>query len=70
MHKRLYRSRTDKKIAGVCGGIAEYFNIDPLIVRIIAVALLLPGGAPGLVPYLILWLLVPYEDEDKTGTAV
>jgi phage shock protein C len=57
--KRLYRSRTDRMIAGVCGGIAEYFDIDPVIVRIIAVVLLLPGGAPGVLPYLVLWAVVP-----------
>ena len=57
--KRLYRSRTDRKIAGVCGGIAEYFNIDPVIVRVIAVLLLLPGGLPGFIPYIILWIVVP-----------
>jgi|GEM_PF-297586 len=62
MKKRLYRSRTDKKIAGVCGGLAEYFDIDPVIIRIIAIILLLPGGLPGLVPYIILWIVVPYED--------
>lgn len=57
--KRLYRSKTDRKIAGVCGGLAEYFNIDPTVVRVIAVLLLLPGGFPGLIPYLILWVVVP-----------
>ncbi len=57
--KRLYRSRKDRMIAGVCGGIAEYFNIDPVIVRIIALILLLPGGLPGLIPYIILWIAVP-----------
>lgn len=57
--KKLYRSRTDKKIAGVCAGIAEYFDIDPTVVRIIFVILLLPGGFPGLIPYLILWVVVP-----------
>lgn len=46
-------------VAGVCGGLAEYFAIDPVIVRVIAIALLLPGAAPGLIPYLILWLVVP-----------
>lgn len=59
MQKRLYRSTTDKKIAGVCGGIAEYFNVDPVIIRIIAVILLLPGGLPGFIPYIILWIVVP-----------
>ena len=57
--KRLYRSTTDKKIAGICGGIAEYFGIDATIVRIIAVILLLPGGLPGFLPYIILWAVVP-----------
>ena len=59
--KRLYRSTTDRKIAGVCGGLAEYFKIDPTIVRIIFVILLLPGGFPGFIPYVILWLVVPYK---------
>lgn len=57
--RRLYRSTTDRKIAGVCAGIAEYFNIDPVIIRVIAVLLLLPGGLPGFVPYVILWIIVP-----------
>ena len=51
-------------IGGVCGGLAEYFDIDPVIIRINAVILLLPGGLPGFVPYLILWLVVP---EAPTG---
>jgi phage shock protein C len=50
-------------IAGVCGGLAEYFAIDPVIVRLIAVVLLLPGGFPGLLPYLILWIVVPEKPE-------
>jgi len=61
MAKQLYRSTTDRKIAGVCGGLAEYFNIDPTIVRIIAIILLLPGGLPGFLPYVILWLIVPVK---------
>jgi phage shock protein C len=63
MEKKLYRSRTDRKIAGVCGGLAEYFNIDPTIVRVIAVAMLLPGGAPGILAYLILWAIVPEKPQ-------
>lgn len=65
MTKRLYRSTTDRKIAGVCGGIAEYFNIDPVIIRIIALILLLPGGLPGFLPYIILWILVPEAPQSK-----
>ncbi|HUB92943.1 MAG TPA: PspC domain-containing protein [Verrucomicrobiae bacterium] len=59
MSKRLYRSQTDRMIAGVCGGIAEYFDVDPTIVRIVAVLLLFLGGFPGFLPYLILWIVVP-----------
>lgn len=68
MAKRLYRSRNDRMIAGVCGGIAEYFDIDPVLVRIIAVILLLPGGFPGLIPYLILWVVVPEAPEAAPQT--
>src|SRR5690242_6321643 len=56
--RRLYRSRDERMVAGVCGGMAEYFAIDPVIVRIIAVALVFAGGA-GLLAYLAAWLLVP-----------
>ena len=63
--KKLYRSQTDKKIAGVCGGIAEYFGINPLVVRILFFILLLPGGFPGLLPYVLLWLLVPVKPKSN-----
>jgi len=59
--KRLYRSPSDRKIAGVCGGLAEYFNIDATILRVIFLILLLPGGLPGFIPYVILWLIVPIK---------
>ncbi|HEV7952356.1 MAG TPA: PspC domain-containing protein [Candidatus Saccharimonadales bacterium] len=62
--KKLYRSRTDKKIAGVCGGLAEYFNIDATVIRIIFIVLLLPGGFPGLLPYVILWIFVPLKPDN------
>jgi phage shock protein C len=65
MDKRLYRSRDDKKIAGVCGGLAEYFGIDATIVRLIFVVLLLPGGLPGFIPYILLWIIVPLEPTEK-----
>ncbi len=59
--KRLYRSRNNKKIAGVCGGIAAYFNIDPTLVRVIAVIALLPGGFPGVIAYGVMWAIMPEE---------
>jgi phage shock protein C len=58
MQKRLYRSREEKMIGGVCGGIAEYFDIDPTLVRAVWVAITLLAGF-GIVLYLILWVLVP-----------
>jgi len=60
--KRLYRSTTDSHVAGVCGGIAEYLEVDPTLVRLAFVALTLMGG-PGLIIYIILWLVVPEAPE-------
>ncbi len=51
--------RQDGIISGVCGGIAAYLGWSPFIVRLIFFLLLLPGGLPGLVPYLILWIIMP-----------
>lgn len=62
MTKRLYRSRTDRKIGGVCGGIAEYFGIDPLVVRLALIALVLFAGV-GILPYIIAWMIIPNEPE-------
>jgi phage shock protein PspC (stress-responsive transcriptional regulator) len=61
--RRLYKSSDDRMIAGVCGGLAEYFGIDPVIVRVIAVALVFAGGA-GLLAYVAAWLLVPERGAD------
>jgi len=60
MQKRLYRSATDRMIWGVCGGLAQYFDIDPTIVRIIAVLSIFFGGA-GIIAYIILAILIPSE---------
>ena len=59
-NRRLYRSRTNRKVAGVCGGLAEYFNIDATLMRVLFVVLALLGG-PGLLIYLVLWIVVPAE---------
>jgi phage shock protein C len=58
LDKRFYLSSTDRKIGGVCGGIAEYFNIDSLLVRIIF-AVLFFGYGTGLLAYVLLWILAP-----------
>ena len=59
-NKKLYRSRKEKMIAGVCGGLAKYFNTDPTWIRMIFILLLLMGGSALLV-YLIMWVIVPLE---------
>jgi phage shock protein C len=59
--RRLTRSRTDRKIAGVCGGFAAYSGIDANVVRLVMVLLAVLGG-PGLVLYLVAWAIVPEED--------
>ena len=58
MEKRLYRSETNKVIGGVCGGLGEYFEIDPVLVRIIAVLAALANGV-GLLAYIIGWIIIP-----------
>jgi phage shock protein C len=62
--RKLTRSSTDAKVAGVCAGIAEYFNIDPTLVRLIFVVATLAGG-PGLLLYIILWLVMPEDETQK-----
>ncbi len=61
-NKRLYRSRTDKQIAGICGGVADYLGVDPTIVRIVWLLLTLAGG-PGLILYIVMAFVVPEEPE-------
>ena len=60
--KKLYKSSTDKKIAGVCGGIAEYFNIDSTLVRLGWVVFGLLGGS-GLLAYLICAIIIPSKSQ-------
>jgi phage shock protein C len=58
MQKRLYRSTKDRMIAGVCGGLAEYFDVDPVIMRVLFVVITLGAGV-GIIGYIILWIVVP-----------
>ncbi|MFH0966384.1 MAG: PspC domain-containing protein [Methanobacteriota archaeon] len=60
--KRIYRSRSDKIIAGICGGLGKYLDIDPVFIRIIFIILVLTVGS-GLLIYLIAWILIPLEPE-------
>lgn len=66
--KRLYRSRTDRMIAGVCGGLAEYFHIDATLVRILFAAMILGGGF-GIGLYIILWIVIPLEGCCETSSS-
>lgn len=63
MKKRLYKSREDKKLCGVCGGIAEYFELDPTIIRLAWVAFTLLGGS-GIIAYIIAAIVMPDKKED------
>ena len=56
--KRLYRSNIDRKFAGVAGGLGEYFNIDPLLFRLIFVVLVFAGGS-GIMIYIVMWIVTP-----------
>lgn len=58
MQKRLRRSRRDRKLAGVCGGIAEFLGWDSTLVRVLWILLTLAGGS-GILVYLILWIAMP-----------
>ena len=60
MNKKLRRSRTDRRIAGVCGGLAQFLDIDPTAVRV-AMALLVLFGGMSLIVYLVMWLIIPDE---------
>ena len=57
--KKLYLSDTDKKLGGVCGGLGEYFDKDPTLVRIIFVLLILFSFGFGVFAYLLMWLIIP-----------
>lgn len=56
---KLRRSRHNRVIAGVCGGLGEFFGIAAFWFRLLFFILLLPGGLPGLIPYFILWIVIP-----------
>lgn len=66
MAKKLYRSRTDRKIWGVCGGLAKYFDIDPVILRVAAIVSIFVSGL-GIIAYIVMAIVVPLES--SRGTA-
>jgi phage shock protein C len=63
--QKLYRSRRNRYIAGVCGGIAEYFGVDPTLVRLLTLlSILIPG--PQFILYIVAWIVIPEEPTDYT----
>ena len=58
--KRLHRNKKDGKIAGICAGIGDYFDIDPVIVRLLFLLALFLGG--GLIVYIIAWIIIPVKE--------
>jgi phage shock protein C len=64
MEKRLYRSRDNRMLAGVCAGLANYFNLDPTIVRVLAVVCLLAFNFMAFLAYIILIIVVPVENRE------
>ena len=62
--KKLYRSESDRMLGGVCGGIAEVYDFDPSLIRLITLFLVLSAGS-GLLVYLIAWIIIPSESELK-----
>ncbi len=61
MEKVLRRSRSNRLVAGVCGGLGDFFGISAGWFRLAFLLMLLPGGVPGLLAYVILWIVVPNE---------
>ena len=59
--KKLYRSRNSRYLCGVCGGIGEYFNIDPTLIRLLAVVFGLSGGS-GILAYIIAAIIIPQQE--------
>ena len=60
--KLLHRSRANRFVAGVCGGIGEYFDVDPTLVRLLcALGILMTGCFPGFIAYILAWAIVPEE---------
>jgi phage shock protein C len=70
IRKKLVRSRSDRKIAGICAGLADYLDLDVILMRLIwAVATIASGIVPGLVAYVLAWIIVPEEPEMRPMVA-
>ena len=58
--RKLYRSKTNRQVAGVCGGLAEHFNVDATLIRVLFVVLAVLGGS-GLLLHVAMWIIIPKE---------
>jgi phage shock protein C len=68
--KRIFLSRAEKKIAGVCGGLAEYFELDPTLVRLIVIILgIATAFAPIIIGYILAWIIIPQRPAESTNSA-
>ncbi|HOI13151.1 MAG TPA: PspC domain-containing protein [Methanoculleus sp.] len=66
MAKKLTRSTTDRWVAGICGGIGEYLEIDPNVIRVIwVIVTVLTGFLPGIIIYILLWLILPEQGQAR-----
>ena len=64
--KKLYRSKKERMIAGICGGIADYFEVDPTLIRLLWAGLtILTAVLPGTIIYLLAWIIIPEEGKEK-----
>ena len=68
-YRPLVRSRGDRWISGVCGGLARYWGLDPALVRILFIALALCPVLPAIIPYIVCWIVMPQEPETQ-GSAM
>ncbi len=69
MARKVYRSKTNRMLGGVCGGLADYFNVDVVLIRLLLVFAFLAGGI-GLLAYLIAWIIIPEEGSGHLGSTV
>ncbi|WP_292731015.1 PspC domain-containing protein [Methanoculleus sp.] len=66
MAKKLTRSTSDRWIAGICGGIGEYFEIDPNVIRVVwVIVTVLTGFLPGIIIYILLWIILPEQGQAR-----
>lgn len=63
--KKLYLSNTNRKIAGVCGGLGEYFDKDPTLFRVLAILITLVSFGLGIVGYLLMWMVIPRRPKEE-----